>query len=175
MTGRKLGDTKGEIRGTVCKETFVDKIASEAEQSRATAAVAASAYPVKQNNPLTTVVNVLLRVETSGLEPPTPSLQSNRNLVVGNSSKALTSTPSAACTCACTSEAQNANTFRPQARVAESSLPAANQSDQAAASVNQVEYEGVNQGDLLASLAAVIAQLSSADRQRIAAMLMGHW
>ncbi len=68
-----LAPTAGKTRTL---QSIVDKIASEAEQSRATAAVAASAYPVKQNNPLTTVVNVLLRVETSGLEPPTPSLQS---------------------------------------------------------------------------------------------------
>ena len=38
-------------------------------------AVAASAYPVKQNNPLTTVVNGLLRVEPKGIEPSTSWMQ----------------------------------------------------------------------------------------------------
>ena len=57
-------------------QSILDKIASEAEQSRATEAVAASAYPVKQNNPLTSAVNGLLGVGGRGLEPPTPSLSS---------------------------------------------------------------------------------------------------
>jgi hypothetical protein len=57
-------------------QSILDKIASAAEKSKATDAVAASAYLVKQNNPLTTTVNGLLGVGGRGLEPPTPSLSS---------------------------------------------------------------------------------------------------
>jgi hypothetical protein len=57
-------------------QSILDKIASEAEKSKATDAVAASAYPVKQNNPLTSAVNGLVGVGGRGLEPPTPSLSS---------------------------------------------------------------------------------------------------
>jgi hypothetical protein len=57
-------------------QSILDRIAGEAEKSRATDAVAASAYPVKQNNPLTSAVNGLRGVGGRGLEPPTPSLSS---------------------------------------------------------------------------------------------------
>ena len=57
-------------------QSILDKIASEAEKSRATDAVAASACRVKQNNPLTNAANGLLGVGGRGLEPPTPSLSS---------------------------------------------------------------------------------------------------
>jgi len=55
---------------------IVDKAADEAKQSRATAAVAVSAYPVKQNNPLTIAVNGLHKERETGLEPATSSLGS---------------------------------------------------------------------------------------------------
>ena len=38
--------------------------------------IAISASPVKRKNPLTSTVNGLFKVETMGLEPTTPSLQS---------------------------------------------------------------------------------------------------
>jgi hypothetical protein len=104
------------------------------------------------------VVSGLLKVETSGIEPPTPSLQSDRNLVVSDSDKALTSTPSAACTAACTSEAANANA---------GTLDTA---DQGAGEGTAA----IDQGDPLAVLAAELAKLSPADRERLAAMLTGH-
>ncbi len=56
--------------------SILDKITGKAEKSRATDPVAVSAYPVKQNNPLTSAVNGLLNVGGRGLEPPTPSLSS---------------------------------------------------------------------------------------------------
>ncbi|MCX7424713.1 MAG: hypothetical protein NTW96_03650 [Planctomycetia bacterium] len=59
-------------------------------------------------------------------------------------SQALTPPP-AACTCACTSKAENANDGTPDAY----------------------------QGDALAKLAAALAKLSPADRARLAAMLAG--
>jgi len=74
-----------------------------------TAAVAASAYPVKRNNPLTTAVNGLLEERETGIEPATTSLGSNDAPVISDDSKALTSTPLDACTCACTSEPENDN------------------------------------------------------------------
>ena len=61
-------------------------------------------------------------------EPPTP--------------QALTPTPSAACTAACTSEAENANA------------------------------DALDQGDSLAKLATTLAGLSQAERERLAAMLL---
>ena len=57
-------------------QSILDKVASETERLRAADAVAASAYPVKQNNPLTSAVNGLLEVGDIGLEPTTPSLSS---------------------------------------------------------------------------------------------------
>ena len=57
--------------------------------------------------------------------------------------QALTPTPSAACTSACTSEAKNANA------------------------------DATDQGDPLAKLAATLAGLSQAERERLAAMLTG--
>ena len=48
-------------------QSILDKIASRSREDRATTgAVAASAYPVKRNNPLTTAVNGLLRVGETG-------------------------------------------------------------------------------------------------------------
>ena len=48
-------------------------------------------------------------METSGLEPPTPGLQSRGLSNVSDDTKALTETATDACTAACTSEAENAN------------------------------------------------------------------
>jgi hypothetical protein len=72
-------------------------------------------------------------------------------------SKALTPTPSAACTSACTSEGENANDDAPDAG-------------------NRGEGEGaaaIDQGDPLAWLAAELGKLSPEDRQRLAALLIG--
>jgi hypothetical protein len=49
-------------------QSIVDKAASEAEKPQTAAAVAVTAYPVKRNNPLTTAVNGLRRVEPKGIE-----------------------------------------------------------------------------------------------------------
>jgi integrase len=57
-------------------QSIIDKAASAAQKSGATNAVDVSAYPVKQNNPLTRAVNGLLGVGDTGLEPVTPSLSS---------------------------------------------------------------------------------------------------
>jgi hypothetical protein len=85
-------------------------------------------------------------VEPTGIEPATSWLQTREPSVVSGASKGLTTTPSAACTAACTSEAKNDNA---------GTLAA-------------------DQGDPLAKLAAALLTLSPADRERLAAMLAGH-
>jgi hypothetical protein len=65
---------------------------------------------------------------------------------------ALASTPSTACTNACTSEPENAN------------APAADQKN---------EGEGIDQVDPLTALAAALLTLSPADWAKLAAMLTG--
>ena len=101
-------------------------------------------------------------METNGFELSTPGLQSGSPTVVSVDTKALTPTPSAACTAACTSEAENAN---------------ADDADQGD------EGEGIDQGgtargsstadqaDPLAKLAAALLTLSPADRERLAILL----
>ena len=64
------------IGKTVPLQSIVDKATSEADRIDDAEAIAVSAYPVKRKNPLTTMVNGLHNVETMGLEPTTPSLQS---------------------------------------------------------------------------------------------------
>ncbi len=56
-------------------QSILDKIASEAEKTRPSDSVAVSACPVKRNNPLTTGVNGLRKVEPTGIEPATSWLQ----------------------------------------------------------------------------------------------------
>ena len=61
-------------------QSIMDKIASEAEKSRATDAVDASACPVKRKDPLTTAVNGLCEEERQkGFEPATSWLQTRRS------------------------------------------------------------------------------------------------
>jgi hypothetical protein len=59
--------------------SILDKVAGEAKQLRALDAVAISAYPVKQNNPLTRAVNGLRIVEPTGIEPATSWMQTRRS------------------------------------------------------------------------------------------------
>jgi hypothetical protein len=58
-------------------QSILDTIALAAEKLMATEAVAASAYPVKQNNPLTAGVNGLHLVERRRVELPTSALRIN--------------------------------------------------------------------------------------------------
>jgi hypothetical protein len=61
--------------GKSCKSwSILDKTTGNRGEGEKAGAVAASAYPVKRNNPLTSAVNGLLGVGGRGLEPPTPSL-----------------------------------------------------------------------------------------------------
>ena len=99
-----------------------------------------------------------------GLEPPTPSLSSNRNHDASDSSKALALTPSAACTSACTSEGENANADAPEV-------------DQGNANEEIDQGRGSSTTDQtapLAKLAAALLTLSPADRERLASMLNGN-
>ena len=72
----KFAPTTGKTRTL---QSIMGKIASAAEKSRAADAVAVSACPVKQNNPLTTAVNGLRNVEPNGIEPSTSWLQTRRS------------------------------------------------------------------------------------------------
>ncbi len=85
-------------------------------------------------------------MEPTGIEPATYWLQTQGHRDVSEASKALTSTPPAACTSACTSEPENDNAGTLDA----------------------------DQGDPLVKLAATLLTLSPADRERLAAMLAGH-
>ncbi|MGA7702563.1 MAG: hypothetical protein WCB27_23440 [Thermoguttaceae bacterium] len=66
---------------------------------------------------------------------------------------ALTPTPFPVCTRVCTSEPENANDLE---------------------AGHRDEGEGIDQGDPLAVLAAAVANLSPADRERLAVMLTGN-
>jgi len=87
-------------------------------------------------------------VGASGLEPPTPSLSSNRTNDASVSGKALTPPSSPVCTSVCTTEGENANAGK--------------------------RGEATDQTDSLARLAAALLTLSPADRERLAAMLIGN-
>jgi hypothetical protein len=106
-----------------------------------------------------------------GFEPSTFGLGSGTHPVASEGSKALTPTPFSVCTRVCTSEAENANA---------DALEAASFDTPQAADVlgtgHPDEGEGtatIDQGDTLAKLAAAVANLSPADRERLAAMLAG--
>ena len=98
--------------------------------------------------------NGLLPGWERGLEPPASRSTICDPPAVSEAGKGLTPTLSAACTAACTSEAEiaNADTLN------------ANQDS---------EGEGIDQGDPLAILAAALLSLSPTDRERLAAMLTG--
>ena len=115
----------------------------------------------------------------TGLEPVTSSLSSKGLPVVGGTGQGLTATPSAVCTRVCTSEAENANAGRsdggpgdrgnrPQGDLAQGS-----EGDQGR-QAEGVAGSGPDQGDPLARLAAELGKLSPEDRQRLAALLIGH-
>ena len=68
-TASPLAPTLAPTTGKTCTlQSIMDKIASAAEKSRATDAVAASACPVKRKDPLTTAVNGLRLVEREEIE-----------------------------------------------------------------------------------------------------------
>ena len=130
------------------------KMTSENGASELTELLDVSAYPVKQNNPLTTTVNGLRRERETGFEPATSSLGSNNTTDVTYTDKGLTSTPSPACTAACTSEAENVNADAPNASQGNAG-------------------EGIVPTGLLSDLAAIAAKLSPADRARLTQLLQG--
>ncbi|MGO8747694.1 MAG: hypothetical protein ACLQNE_17115 [Thermoguttaceae bacterium] len=86
-------------------------------------------------------------------------------------------TPSAACTAACTSKAENANAgtleagHRDQGEGTAAGTLDVDRQDRPAG--DQGGGEGADQGDPLAKLAAALADLTPADRARLAAMLAG--
>ena len=154
---------------SITLQSIVDKAASNVERIAEGKAIAVSAYPVKRNKPLTILVYGLQKERETGLEPATSSLGSYNVPDASLDNKALTSTPSAACTSACTSEGENANADALDA----ASLGTPPQ----AADAHQDKGEGtaaIDHADPLAMLAAAVANLSPANRERLAAMLAGH-
>jgi hypothetical protein len=57
-------------------QSIVDKVAVQSSKPRSNGAVAVSACPVKQSNPLTIAVNGLVEERETGIEPATTSLGS---------------------------------------------------------------------------------------------------
>ena len=104
---------------------------------------------------------------------------SNDAPVASGNSKGLTSTPSAACTAACTSTGENANADAREAASLGTPAQAAGtldtgQDTQDAAVAHQGEGEGIDQGDSLAKLAAALLILSPADRAKLSKLLAEH-
>jgi hypothetical protein len=60
-------------------QSIIDRVASVAEKIRDRGTVAVSAYAVKENNPLTSVVNGLRQVERRRIELPTSALRTQRS------------------------------------------------------------------------------------------------
>jgi len=113
----------------------------------------------------------LRQVERRRVELPTSALRTSEHPDASEGNKELASTPPAACTAACTSEGKNVNADAPQGG-SPAALP------QAAEPLNAKpgsEGEGTasEAPDPLAALAAAIANLSAADRERLVAMLGG--
>ncbi len=80
MTASPLVPVLVPTTGKTCiLGSILDKVTAEAGRPRPTETVAASAYPVKQNNPLTRAVNGSPLVEPKGIEPSTSWLQTRRS------------------------------------------------------------------------------------------------
>jgi hypothetical protein len=105
-------------------------------------------------------------VEPTGNDPATSWMQTRESTDVSADSKALTPTSFPVCTSVCTSEGENAN-----AGTADADKGEGEGIDQGGADRGSSD---VDQGDPLAALAAAVANLSPADRERLAAMLTGH-
>ncbi len=108
-------------------------------------------------------------------------MPSSNTPVISRDSKALTSTPSDACTAACTSEPKNANAdaLNTTSSGTPPQAPAALDTDHGsqAAAAHQRQGEGTaatDQGDLLAKLAAALVSLSPADRAELSKLLTEH-
>jgi hypothetical protein len=120
----------------------------------------------------------------TGLEPATSRSTICGLPVTTDNLQGLTSTPSAACTAACTSEGENADAGALEAASLGTSPQAADGPDAHQGDEGKGIDQGraargssaadQNQGDPLAVLAAAVAKLSPADRERLAAMLTGH-
>ncbi len=115
---------------------------------------------------ITPLLSITYSVETSGLEPPTPSLQSYGHPDASEAGKGLTPTPPAACSAACTSKPENSNACPPEAGNQEQGFGTATGTFDA-----DPETPAGDQGDPLAKLAAALMDLTPADRARLAAML----
>jgi hypothetical protein len=93
-------------------------------------------------------------------------LSSNGTHDASENRQAHTPTPSAACTAACTSKAENANAGPTNADQGDGEGIDQSGADRGSSTADQ--------GNPLAVLAAAVANLSPADRDRLAAMLTGH-
>ncbi len=134
---------------------------------------------MSKKQPADNGVNGLRKVEPTGIEPATSWMQTSESPAASEGSKALTPTPSAACTAACTSEPENANASAPEATSPDTPPQAADtlitdQGSQAAVVSHRGQGEGTSQGDLLTKLAAALLTLSPADRAELSKLLTEH-
>jgi hypothetical protein len=130
----------------------------------------ASAYVVKRKDPLTTPVSGPFERGRRESNPQPPDRQSNRDELQNMDSQDVTPTPSAVCTRVCTSEAENANAGPLHAGQGDEGEGI----DQGwAARGSSAAGALTDQADPLAKLAAALLALTSADRERLAAMLAG--
>jgi hypothetical protein len=97
-------------------------------------------------------------VERKGVEPSTFALRTRPPTDTSEADKALTATASAACTAACTRKRETDNGTTENG--------AGDQSE------NDAEPAADQGGDSLAMLAAALVNLSTADRAKLAAMLL---
>ncbi len=116
-------------------------------ESQNAGAVAASAYPVKRKDPLTTAVNGSSKSGRKDLNLRLPGPKPSSDDSEPPTVQGFTPTPSAACTGACTSMPENDNAG------------------------HHDESEGTDRDDPLAKLAATLLALSPADCERLAAIL----
>jgi integrase len=155
MLAPKAGETGLSV-------TIPDKMAGSASASAFSDAVAVSAYPVNEKDPLTPAVNGSSKERETGFEPATSSLGSCALPVVSGNQQRLTTTGFPACTNACTSDRKTAT-------------PALSTTDQNTARDDHQanKGEGVAAADPLAVLAAALAVLSPGDRGRLVGLLTG--
>jgi hypothetical protein len=125
------------------------------------------------------ILQDLRQVERRRVELPTSALRMCEHPIASDSSKALTPTPPAACTSACTSAGKNTNADGPNHIPLDTSPQAADAPDTG----HQGQCKGIDQGrgsstadqtDPLAKLADALLTLSPADRELLAAMLKGY-
>jgi hypothetical protein len=132
-------------------------------------ALAVSACPVKRKDPLTTAVNGSSEWAAPGSNWRPLPCECAGSPSEGVTNQEVASTPSDACTAACTSEAENANAGTAETASLGTPPDAAGPLDTDQGSKGEGAAD--KPADPLAGLAAAIANLTPADRARLGAML----